>query len=287
MPVQSTTPTTPDPPADRGTFSGFLATLNAYAAYARATQPAWSTPLVTTTGLLERRIRFDGAWQQSGNGTNTTVLDGGKGLDMIIAPTTEIQFAAAPYDFRTGAPGTGPKNKGAIPSLNGFGDWPFFRIKQRLASGAEDQGNYYASAILQVQAPSGIARLTSNAWEFLPTLAFGKGWGAFDIQGTVGGVVPTSHASTIGYQVVTNVAFQYHVLRVLWPELEVNWTYYANGQRGGLNQVYLTPGLELLTPSRKHRNHVYQGLSIQAGSEPILSILERSAWGGIRGRVLK
>jgi len=30
-----------------------------------------------------------------------------------------------------------------------------------------------------------------------------------------------------------------------------------------------------------------KGLSIQAGSEPILSILERSAWGGIRGRVLK
>lgn len=30
-----------------------------------------------------------------------------------------------------------------------------------------------------------------------------------------------------------------------------------------------------------------KGLSIQAGSEPILSILERSAWVGIRGRVLK
>jgi hypothetical protein len=30
-----------------------------------------------------------------------------------------------------------------------------------------------------------------------------------------------------------------------------------------------------------------KGLSIQAGSEPILSILERSAWGGIRGRMLK
>lgn len=30
-----------------------------------------------------------------------------------------------------------------------------------------------------------------------------------------------------------------------------------------------------------------KGLSIQASSEPILSILERSAWGGIRGHVLK
>ncbi|MFL5289828.1 MAG: hypothetical protein ACJ8AW_54930 [Rhodopila sp.] len=30
-----------------------------------------------------------------------------------------------------------------------------------------------------------------------------------------------------------------------------------------------------------------KGLGIQAGSEPILPILERSAWGGIRGRMLK
>jgi DNA-directed RNA polymerase subunit RPC12/RpoP len=30
-----------------------------------------------------------------------------------------------------------------------------------------------------------------------------------------------------------------------------------------------------------------KGLSIQAGSEPILSILKRLAWGGIRGHVLK
>ena len=30
-----------------------------------------------------------------------------------------------------------------------------------------------------------------------------------------------------------------------------------------------------------------KGLGIQAGSEPILPILERSAWGSIRGRMLK
>jgi len=32
-------------------------------------------------------------------------------------------------------------------------------------------------------------------------------------------------------------------LKIFWPELEVNWTYWADGQRGGLNQVFLTPGL--------------------------------------------
>jgi len=47
----------------------------------------------------------------------------------------------------------------------------------------------------------------------------------------------------LGDQIQTNVAFQYHLMKVFWPELEVNWTYYVDGQRGGLNQVYLTPGL--------------------------------------------
>jgi hypothetical protein len=35
----------------------------------------------------------------------------------------------------------------------------------------------------------------------------------------------------------SNVALQYHIMK-LWPELEVNWTYWANGQRRGPNQVF-------------------------------------------------
>ena len=40
-------------------------------------------------------------------------------------------------------------------------------------------------------------------------------------------------------------------------------------------------------PPGSIENMFIKGLSIQADSEPILSILERSAWGGIRGHVLK
>ncbi len=235
--------TTQKPLTGAGGFASALAVWEAWVARARATQPSWSTPLVTTTGLLEQRLRFDVDLQHSGNGTATTDIDGGRGLDLIVSETNEVQFAAAPYYIRSGVAGTGPNNKGAIEPLAGFNDWPFLRIKQRLASSPASDRDYVLTVLLQIQAPSGIARLTSNSWQYLPTLAFGKGWGAFDIQGTVGGVVPASHANIIGYQVQTNLAFQYHVLGVLWPELEVNWTYYANGQRGGLNQVYLTPGL--------------------------------------------
>lgn len=209
------------------------------AAYARATQPSWSSPLVTTTGLLEQRLRFDVDYQHAGTGANTTVTDGGKGLDLIVSDTNEIQFALPPYDIRTAG-----ISKGKLtPPITGFGDWSFLRVEQRLASAPEGGGNYVLTAFVQVQAPTGITPLTSNSWIYTPTLAFGKGWGAFDIQGTVAGVIPASHTSTLGHQIQTNVAFQYHVMDVFWPELEVNWTYWADGQRGGLNQVYLTPGL--------------------------------------------
>lgn len=234
---------TAEPAANAGDATGFVADWRAWVGRARATQPSWSSPLVTTTGLLEQRLRFDVDQQHSGNGSNTTQLDGGKGLDLIVDETTEIRFAAAPYYIRSGVPGAEGTRKGAIDPLAGFGDWPFLRIEERLFSSPAAQGNYVVSALLQIQAPSGIERLSSNTWTYLPTLAFGKGWGKFDVQGTVGGVIPASRAETIGYQIQTNLAFQYQVQEVFWPQLEVNWTYYASGQRGGLNQVYLTPGL--------------------------------------------
>ncbi len=229
--------------SDADPAGGGLAAWQAMAAQARATQPVWSSPLVTPTGMLEQRFRFDLDTNRAGNGTATTELDGGKGVDLIVGENTEVQFAAAPYFLRSGVAGTGRPAKGAIEPLAGFGDWPFLRIEQRLASSPESGGNYVVSALLQVQAPSGIVRLSNDAWTFQPSLAFGKGWGAFDIQGTAGVVLPTSNTAVIGDQVQTNIALQYHVLPVFWPELEANWTYYANGRRGGLNQVFLTPGL--------------------------------------------
>jgi hypothetical protein len=272
LPDQQTLAAIDSPVVETSGFARALAAWEAWVARARATQPYWSTPLVTTTGLLEQRVRFDVDFQHSGNGTSTTDIDGGRGLDLIVSETNEIQFAAPPYYIRTGVAGTGPTNKGAIQPLAGFNDWAFLRVKQRLASSPESDGNYVLTALLQIQAPSGIGRLTSNSWEYLPTLAFGKGWGAFDIQGTVGGVVPASHANIIGYQIQTNFAFQYNVLKVLWPELEVSWTYFANGQRGGLNQVYLTPGLLLGRFSLSNGLKLTFGVGYQAAVAPALIV---------------
>ena len=217
------------------TDAPFYALFGNAAELARASQPEWSSPLVTTTGLLEQRFRFDVARQHVGNGADITALDGGRGIDLIVSGSNEIQIGLAPNEIRSAAPGA--------PGVVGFGDWPFMRIEQRLASGPRDAGDYVLTTWLQLQAPVGVSRLTNHSWIYTPTLAFGKGWGAFDVQGTVGVVLPASHTATLGNQLQSNLALQYHLLTVLWPELEANWTWYTDGQRGGLNQLYLTAGL--------------------------------------------
>jgi opacity protein-like surface antigen len=213
----------------------FLGDWQALVAQARANQPSWATPLITTTGLLLHRYRFDLAEQHIGNGNQTTVLDGGKGLDLIVSDRTEIQVAMPPYDIRNT-----PTGKGVF---SGFADWGFFRVKQQLASSPSSADDYLVSVLLQAQAPTGIPQLTSSAWTLLPTLALGKGWGDFNIQASVTGVLPTSSVSTLGDQIQTSIAFQYRVMKIFSPEVEVSWTYWIAGQRDGLNQVFITPNL--------------------------------------------
>lgn len=202
---------------------------------ARASQPNWGSPLVTTSVLLQNRLRFDEDWMHSGNGTRTVLLDDTRGLALIVADTTEIQIAA-PSDVTR-------RSQNGKTSVSDFGDWPFFRIKERLASSPQDQENYVLSAFFQVQAPTGNQSLTNRAWTFSPSLGFGKGWGNFDIQGVTTASLPAANAAKLGHPLQTNVAFQYRIWTYFTPELETNWTYYPDGQRAGLHQLFLTTGV--------------------------------------------
>ncbi len=249
----------PPPPEVNG-LESYFDTWDQRAAWARATQPDWSSPVVTTTAIMEQRVRFDTQFQHSGNDTDTSDLDGGKGVDLIVGDTQEIQIALPPYYIRTAEV---QKN-----ALTGFNDWNFFRFKQRLISSPSDEGDYIVSAWLQVGAPVGIEKLTTHAWTLSPTLGFGKGWGDFDIQGTVGGVLPTAYQAKIGNQIQTNVAFQYHILKYFWPQVEVNWTYYPDGPRAHLSQVYLTPGINVAHIAITRHTNFTVGLGYEVAVAP-------------------
>ncbi len=203
---------------------------------AQASQPHWMTPLVTVTPRLEQEVRYDQYWESRGNGSTLDIFDAGKGLELIPTETNELLINPPAYQY---------KGHTATPA-NGWLDDQFLVIKQRLFSANEENGNYIVTAFLGVTAPSGNAAFTNHSWVVTPTIAAGKGWGDFDIQGTVGVAIPTSAENTLGTSVATNIAFQYHLFTYFWPEFEINDTDWVNGkERGGKNQVLLTPGIIL------------------------------------------
>lgn len=201
---------------------------------AKASQPDWMTPLATVTPRLEQEFRSDQFFEQMGNGAHQNIYDGGKGFEFIPTMTNEVLINLPPYEERTHA-----------KQASGWGDWPAVTIKQRLISANKENGDYIVSAFFGVQAPTGDDPFTNDAWVVTPTLAAGKGWGDFDIQATVSVPIPLGRESEIGTSVVTNVAFQYHLAKYFWPEFEVNYTHWADGERSGKDQVFLTPGLIL------------------------------------------
>jgi hypothetical protein len=153
-------------------------------------------------------------------------------------------LAAPPFVSASGPRGTG----------QGIGDWPLFLVKYRLAYANENNGDYIVTAFFQMSSPSGTGdAISNNVLVAQPTLAFGKGWGDFDIQSTISVQVPVDSVGprpatgttlrNFGDPILWNTTFQYHFMRYFWPELEVNYETWPNGIHAGLNQVMLTPGV--------------------------------------------
>jgi hypothetical protein len=154
----------------------------------QAAQPSWMTPLVTVTPRLEQEFRWDVYDQKNGSGTQGNgqrlVSYGGPGgarIELIPAYNWEVILAPPPYVTASGPRGTG----------QGTGDWPAFLVKYRLLSANKDNGDYIVTAFFQMSDPSGTCcTISNNVLVAQPTLAFGKGWGDFDIQSTISTQIP-------------------------------------------------------------------------------------------------
>ena len=49
----------------------------------------------------------------------------------------------------------------------------------------------------------------------------------------------------LGRTIVSNNAIQVHAMRKLWPEVEVNSTFWKGGANDGRKQTFVTPGVVL------------------------------------------
>jgi len=197
----------------------------------QASQPGWLSPLATTSGRLKQEFRFDTFAQPSSGGNRTYQLGGNKGLEFITSPRTQLLLGIPTYNVVSpnGPPG-------------GFGDLPLM-LKVRIASAERSEDNYLLTFILGATAPTGSHRYGAGDAVLTPTLAFGKGWRRFDVQSTFGASLPADNTAKLGRQLQWNTAFQYQASWKLWPELEVNSTFYKTGPHAGNSQVFLTPGL--------------------------------------------
>jgi len=170
----------------------------------QAAQPSWMTPRITVTPRLEQEFRFDAYNQQNGkgsqgNGQQITSYGGPGGvrLELIPAYNWEVILAAPPYETATGPKGAG----------QGWGDWPAFLIKYRLLSANKDNGDYIVTAFFQMSDPlNAPAKISNNILTAQPTLAFGKGWGDFDIQSTISVQVPVAALNAPGNPAATTFA---------------------------------------------------------------------------------
>jgi hypothetical protein len=213
--------------AQNGYFSDWFARVDK----SKEEQPHWVTPLATTTPRLEEEYRYDQLWQPNAKGVTTDNYDGGKGLELIPFERVEVIFNVPPYLDHNN-----PKVR------NGWGDVAFL-VKYRLLSANEEHGSYILTAFLGWSLPTG--QFSNGALHpvITPTIAYGKGFGNFDLQGTFGVGLPTADTSTLGRTIAWNNTFQYRVFRKFWPEVELNSTFFQDGKNDGQKQNFVTPGL--------------------------------------------
>jgi hypothetical protein len=201
-------------------------------------QPHWITPLVTVTPRLEEELRYDQSFQAMQHGATLTNYGSGKGLELIPWYNTEVILGIPNYESHEFPGKKGAMNRGT----DDFGDWTAL-LKYRILSANEENGNYILTAFMGFSAPTGTVGNSTGHAQFTPTIAFGKGWGDFDFQSTVGVTFPNGGTDRLGTPVAYNTAVQYRLFKYFWPEFETNYTWFPTGEHTGKNQLFLTPGL--------------------------------------------
>jgi hypothetical protein len=197
----------------------------------QAEQPHWITPLATTTPRLEEEVRYDQLWQVNAKGVTTDNYDGGKGLELIPFEKVEVILNVPPY-----------LDHNSPTAKNGFGDVAFL-VKYRLLAANKEHGDYILTAFLGWSLPTGSYSNGGKHAVITPTIAYGKGLGDFDLQGTFGIGFPTADTNLVGRNYLWNNTFQYRMFKKFWPEVELNSTFFQQGDHDGMKQNFVTPGL--------------------------------------------
>ena len=150
--------------------SGWVRAWRKIAAKARASQPHFVAPIVTTHVMLVQQYRYDMSWQQDPSGaTLTSNYGSSRGLEII--PSSRLEVGIFPPSYivhQTNAP-------------HGFGDFSY-QVKFRAFSGTEGKGDYFVGFFFGGTVPTGRVPNGLGHAVLSPTFAAAKGLGPWDIE---------------------------------------------------------------------------------------------------------
>ncbi len=192
-------------------------------------QPAWMSPLIEPDARLTQSVRLSFSNSYTTAGTQTVNYGNFHGLSLIEGDRVQVNLMAPPYIQNNSA-----------TAKDGFGD-PMGEVKFRIGSGDAEHGNYALTAMLAETLPTGSYTNGAATAVYYPNLAAGKMWGRFDVQTTLGGLMPTGKIAVQGRQIDWNATAQVLVGRYLWIDLENNAVYNYGGPFDGRTENFLTP----------------------------------------------
>jgi len=231
--------------------SGWVAAWTRIAEKARASQPHFVAPIVTTHVMLVQQFRYDMSWQRDPTGGTITANYGdSRGIEII--PSTRLEVGIFPPSYIVHQSGV----------RDGFSDFSY-QVKFRAFSGTEGKGDYFVGFFFGGSIPTGNVPNGLGHAVLAPTFAAAKGLGPWDIQSTIGATLPTSGTNVVGRALVFNTEVDYRIKGKIWPMFEQNSIFWVDGPLSGKREVFLTPGLVVGAFPLTGRLNVGFGIGIQ------------------------
>jgi hypothetical protein len=191
-------------------------------------QPTWMGPLIQSDARLSQAIRIS---VSDANAPGEQILSYGNnhGISVIVDQRFQLDFDP-PSFFRN--------HSAKYP--DGFGN-AGAQVKYRIASGDAEHGNFALTAIeYHGFAPRADQNAMLSAFD-CPKIAAGTAWGRFDVQSTLGGVLPAGKVAAQGRAVEWNVTGQIHASQRTWLDVEDNAAFNIGGPFDGKTQNFITP----------------------------------------------
>lgn len=191
-------------------------------------QPTWMGPVMQSDPRLSQSVRLSFSSFYA-PGLHTVIYGNNHGVSMIAAKRFQIDFVPPSYF----------QNHSATLD-DGFGNI-FTQVKYRIASGNAEHGNFAVTAILTYGFAPRIYQNGLLTSVYGPKVAAGVARGHFNVQTTLGGMLPSSKVDLQGRAIEWNTTLQWHANPHVYVDVEDNTAFNLGGPLNGKTQNFVTP----------------------------------------------